>query len=558
LRTSATGPLVGDPCLTGAECDDGDICTAEDICDGAGVCAGTDYETILCASDDDCFESLCDSESGYCFCADKPTLCLTPNRTACYEKDDLVQVNIELGYGLHSIAGGQFAISYDPAVLRFMSLAPGDTVQVGPPFVDSPFGVEIYRIVDEIEGTLFYAVGADYSARAAGTHGPAVMATIRFRALAPCSSTDICFLDHDPLNTLLTNDSGSRVYHIPCCAEDISVRGEPVALDARESVTVNADAGTLSADVTWDLVTFTGGCGEQVDLDCTGTHSAGVPINHLASMGGRFPVGKSTLECAATDVTCGDRTTSNWNVTVRERHQVEIDVQLSPTMSPGPLERCIEFELFTSCFEESVIVTRTLNFGFPFNLPGQTRDVTFTIPAGQYGCVTARDPMHTLRSAAEVEISGTVFAAMFEDDPAFRGNWLISGNLDGNHTIDVVDHGIWYVQNGTAGGDGSSCASPNRDADINGDGVVDVLDRDFIDRNWLREETETCCSDGTGSPPPGPITEISLRDLQRMGLGDLSEADLNSDGMLDLVDVELYHQGASKRPPKAVRLGGHP
>ena len=68
----------------------------------------------------------------------------------------------------------------------------------------------------------------------------------------------------------------------------------------------------------------------------------------------------------------------------------------------------------------------------------------------------------------------------------------------------------------------------------------------------------TCCPSGTDPAPPGPVTEISLRELQRMGLGDLDEADLNGDGMLDIVDVELYHQGYIPKPPKAVRLHGRP
>ncbi len=552
----ATGRVDHPPAPPGTPCDDEQICTADDICDGQGICVGRDFESIACASDTDCFESLCDGQAGHCICADEPTLCLTPDRADCYNEGDIVQVNIELGYGLHMISGGQFSFAYDPSVLRFLSMVPGDSIEVEPPFVQSPFGMEIVRIIDDVQGMIFYAVGVDFRTGDRGTHGPAIMAQVRFRAIAPCTSTDICFfeLEDPPRYTLLTNDQGSGVLHVPCFGQGVSVSGGPLVLDTPESTSADADAGTLSTTVTWDPINVAGGCGEQVEFACTATNSLGSPVDHLTAQGGLMPAGSSLFECVATDLTCGRTTASDWSVTVRELNRVEVDVQLAPTMSAGPLERCVEFELFTSCVEESVVVSRVANFGLPLNLPGQTRQVTFMIPAGQYGCMTAWDPMHTFRSVANLEISGSSYLARFENDPSFRGNWLVSGNLDGNRTIDVIDHGIWYCQLGAVLNPAMECESSTRHADINGDGVVDSLDRVFIEQNWLTAEVETCCDDADDPGSTDPVTEISIRDLKRMGLGDLSGADLNSDGLLNLVDVELYWQGYTATRPKAARL----
>jgi hypothetical protein len=327
-------------------------------------------------------------------------------------------------------------------------------------------------------------------------------------------------------------------------------------MDAPQSVAVQADAGALSTEIAWEPTSFSGGCGGKVQLACSGTHSSGISIDHLVDRGGLFPVGLSSFECVAADLTCGADVTSTWTVLVRELNRVEIDVRLSPTMASGPFERCVAFEFFTGCVEESVVITRTPTFGNPFNLPGYTRGVELMIPAGQYGCVTAWDPMHTLRSTAQIEVSGSIYRARFEGDPLFGGNWLPGGNLNGDHAIDVIDHAIWYTQVGTVQDPATPCASATRDADINGDGVVDSLDRVLMGQNWLRVEAAPCCSDGI--PLADPITAISVRDLERMGLGDLSGADLNRDGIVDLVDVELYYQGYTLKRPKAVRLRASP
>ena len=44
---------------------------------------------------------------------------------------------------------------------------------------------------------------------------------------------------------------------------------------------------------------------------------------------------------------------------------------------------------------------------------------------------------------------------------------------------------------------------------------------------------------------PAPVTEISLKDLRRMGLGDLAVADLNGDGLLNVDDMTAYENGAT-------------
>ena len=81
-----------------------------------------------------------------------------------------------------------------------------------------------------------------------------------------------------------------------------------------------------------------------------------------------------------------------------------------------------------------------------------------------------------------------------------------------------------------------------RSADINADGLVDAIDFSIIQMNFLMASKNTCCPD---EAQPVPFTEISVKQLRMMGLGDLVVADLNGDGLLNVDDMEAYQQGVT-------------
>ena len=57
-----------------------------------------------------------------------------------------------------------------------------------------------------------------------------------------------------------------------------------------------------------------------------------------------------------------------------------------------------------------------------------------------------------------------------------------------------------------------------------------------------------------------PVTEVSVNELRQMGMGDLAGADLNGDGILNMVDITAYMEG--QRPtrtnakPRSIRDRG--
>ncbi len=485
-----TGLVTHSPAPGGGTCVDGDACTLGDRCDGEGHCDGTDAGDVECTSDADCAGLTCDLKVNRCVCGDIPEICLVavPDpllATSCFSAGNELLVDIQLGSTAQVIVGGQFLIGYDPAVLDFIDIEPGAFVDP-----ESPFGFELMRTINEAEGTVFYAVGVPVGM--SGTRGPALMARLRFQPLEGCTTDDLCFLSKNPQRTILTNDKGHQVPHTTCCTGDLLIQGDGPILTCPQSRSINANPGTLSATVTWDAPGATSECEGEVLVSCTGTNEYDVDVKYLVNGGGLVPGGRTDFHCTALD-SCGAEAACDWTIQVHPTNTVKVDLQLAPVMAPGPVRRCIEFALYSSCFEEPVFIERTVEFGQPFNLPGRAFNVLLEVPAGQYECITARDPKHTLTSVTSLQISGDRYVAGFVGDPQAGGHWLIGGNLDGNQSIDALDEQIFYSQNGASVSPHTPCGTPGLHADINGDGVVNTTDLGFIQRSFLATDPPGCC-----------------------------------------------------------------
>ncbi len=532
-----TGIVTHTPTTPGGACNDNQGCTVDDVCDASGNCEGTPVYTLPCETDADCFGNTCSTSKLTCVCNEIPDLCLNNlvgalRGEGCYNVGEDIYINVEVGNNPALIAGGQFLIQYDPAALQFVDIVPGGFADS-----ESPFGTELSRIVDEVEGTVFYAVGVVLGGPI--SHGPSVMAVAHFKALAACSSTEVCFGDENPMNTRLTDSKGHLVEYSPCCTGEIRINGAPPALACPQSRTVNAEAGTLSANVSWSPVKANPSCPrDDVQLTCSSAHSKSVNVDYLLLNGGRAPLGKSTFTCTATD-TCGSERTCQWDVEVRNFNTVEVDLQLSSLVTAGPLNRCIEFSFYASCAEAPVVVQKTVQFGLPYNLAGRADRVQLAIPPGQYYCATARDIKHTLASRATMSVVGTKHVAKFLSDPALGGNWLVGGNIDGNGVIDAVDQGLVMNQYLQSINPQSACGSAGFHADINGDGLVNADDLAFVQRNFAKTDAAPCCPGNTASGPESAREEISLDELSAMGFGDLSSADINGDGIISRDDMDL-------------------
>jgi hypothetical protein len=504
---------------------------------------------------------------GFCDCVANPPLTIEcddgekPN-PECFQEGEKIVLQVVLGSGTLVINGGQFRLIYDPSCMDFLSIAPGSVCDPG-----SPFENEIFEQVNEATGEIFYAVGVDLLQNGGANDG-GTLACLSFNKIGACTSCQVCFDDLNPQHTYLSGPGGEQVDpDLPNngCGCEVQTNGL-TTISVPEGGAVNADCDSPTAIVTWaSPASASDSCDGALELDCTCVHSNPLvtSCDNLIANGGEFPQGLAEFECCATDE-CGVETCDQWTVFVSDETTLDLVLQLSPTMDPDQFTRCIEFGFYANCVEAPEIFKEELVFGPPYDFPGHaTYDIK--VPKGQYACITARDQAHTLRSVADIECAANGhLSAEFKGDPFFGGNWLIGGNLDGSHVIDILDFGVLISQYGKPGDCNNTCdeikAEGYRDADINADCVVDALDYAFIQNNFLEEDKDSCCPDEEGGPAGAdqPVyTSVTVQWLRENGYADLVVADLNRDGVLDAGDMEAFQAGvvpgAGRAPSKSSR-----
>ena len=283
--------------------------------------------------------------------------------------------------------------------------------------------------------------------------------------------------------------------------------------------------------------------------------------NPLLSLADPFPEGTTTVTWTATDA-CGNTSSDTQLVTVDGMSLLDVAVELQGMVEVGPFDRCITFELFPFGGGLPTIVTETMTFNSGIAV-GAIEVPCFD---GGYICITARDALHTLRKTDNDNFSivGPNYYADFTT--AGDGDELIGGNLNDDPYIDILDFGIFIGQFGTFPAVNTPCGFVGPHADVSGDGEVEVGDFTFIQINFL-EFSELRCDgslliDDSGDfasakgleRRTGPVTSISIDQLHGMGMGNLAEADLNGDGMLDTGDVAAFLNGA--RPDHMADLDG--
>ena len=535
--------------LSGTACDDGNGCTFEDQCDGAGGCAGTDTNTVACTTIDDCPAGAQSCTEGFCVCALETKLDLVvadsgnPD-TNCFDEGDAVSVDVVMGAGSECVAGAQFLINYDPACLAFEGIAAG-----------SAFPLLIYSDNNETAGTVFAAVGVMPGGDC--SQGPEVLASLSFSKLGLCGACRLSYDSVNPQNTILSNSDGNTVPLAFNDSKTIRLSGDIALTSPSGVIEVNPDCDAATAVVNWSTaISATDSCDDGAPaVDCDASHDGGIDIDHLIASGGLFPQGISTFTCTATN-SCGKSVTNEWQVIVTDQHSLDVALQLSPTMVGDPLTRCIEFAFYRDCVQTPNLFTADLNFGFPYDFAGKWRG-SLKVPKGQYACITAKDPLHSLRSVSDIDCVDDTLVASFKGDPTFDGNWLVQGNLDcwkadGNgDTIDILDFGMFVSQYLENLDPNTPCGTAGPHSDINGDGVVDSGDFAFISQNFLATSKNSCCDDATVGLPQMPIISVTLKELRRRGLGELAVADLNGDGIVNVEDMTAFQDGQTPaRRPK--------
>jgi hypothetical protein len=594
---------------TGQPCDDGSACTYGDTCaGGAGTCDGTSVveQACTCVGDECAADTECllggaqfPCSDGFCFCTETPDLTveidpggksLTPNTPIfdpnCFESGDdgdKITGRVVVGPFGGDITGGQFQLTWDPTCVEFVSVAAGPDFDI------------VYGPV-ATAGQIFMAVGVPFASGVSSVPGGgAVLASFSFIKIGECNSCEICIDGTNPQNVYLADAAGQRVSVAPGCSKTIKANNT-VVLTVPHNINTNADCNRPSAIETWDAPSATDSCGTS-QVFCRGEHESGVPLDRAtAEGGGEFPLGASSFCCYAVSDYCGkivgcppdtncldgpdagSKSDGCWTVRVSDEVSLDITIGLSAGSQSNPgdtLTRCIKFTLYPqSCLAEPEVFSDNVTFGGLYEFVGKSTG-KIKIPGGAlWSCITAQDQLHTLRSCYTLHGSDCVdgqLNASFFGDPRLGGNWLIGGNLDGwkkddptanpsLDVIDILDYGTFVSQYLTdycadplyTACPNTPCGTPGPNADINGDGIVDLDDYAFVSMNFLVSSKQCCCGPQTASV--NAITEISVAELRALGLGNLVVADLNGDGLLNMADMAAFDQGV--RPTKSTPTKG--
>ncbi len=344
----------------------------------------------------------------------------------------------------------------------------------------------------------------------------------------------------------------ARTYRVTDCAGNTAdavqifrcFDTQPPTVIAPADRTTLADAGTCEALVTWPVANAMDDCAGdvsasvvyEIDLNDDLTIDTTVSANSFT-----FPVGTHRVVASATDA-CGHSGSDEFHVTVTPINRVLANVQMQGAINGT---RCVLFE-FWNCGQQTPVQSSVaVNFS-----NGLAQDILLEVPCGIFDCVTARDPLHSLRRTDEsVEIVGGAYRVDFTGDDRLPG-----GNLNDDLAIDLLDFGIYMTQFRTNFAvSGSDCATASPHADISGNGLVFTEDFTFLQVNFGLLSEGNCCGHeglhGGGHVPTaaGPVLSIAVSELVERGLGELGIADLNHDNVLDLCDLSAFLGGARPR-----------
>jgi len=541
----------------------------------------------------------------------------------CYDEGSKVNAFVHKAGSGAPINGGEFLITYDPSCLKLNKNAAGD-YQVTP---QAPYTEVLYGpVVDENAGTIFIAIGVDPFAGIDGPATAADMLALSFQKLGECNECCLDFDDNNPQHTYLVDDEGQKVgiNGVRKCVRDKGA----LELVTPDNIKTNRDCDGPTAEELWSPPSASFTCGDAT-VTCRGAHESGLSYNGLTCEGGTrntlpctipagpstgcpggscvdkvmnggvFPAGSSSFCCyAEADDPCGatagcsgpagdcappggGKPDGCWTVEVNDETSLDVDVQLCPPIThndpDGVLTRCIKFCLYSkNCVAAPVCFEDDVSFGGLFNFVGKSRGKVKIDGSQQWGCITAQDMLHTLRSCyvfGANDCDEGQLHAQFSGAPEYSdSHCLVGGNLDGwkkddptadpsLDVIDILDFGTFvsqfprcYSDNDTACTTEALNAEPGPNADINGDGCVTTSDYNFVRDNFLKSAKDCCCGPQAASLPPA-LTEVSVDELRQMGLDDLIVADLNGDSLVNADDMDAFAQGV--RPAKSHdRKGG--
>jgi hypothetical protein len=408
--------------------------------------------------------------------------------------------------------GASVTVNYDAAKLEFLGALGGDDMPVLVSASDNGSSVLVMTAI---------AQGGSGSTPIAEGN----LAKLRFRPkVSFCGALDCVGLSGgSAVNTLSTGQSVPP--SVPCIGMRIvraTAMDMPALAGVPSNVTVPADAGTVAgAVVSQAVVSASNACGSVPVTLSVALAGGGSASSWPAS----FPVGASVVTWRAEDA-AGNVKTEQATVTVQPFQLATIDVRLAGAIN-GPSGGFVQ-QLRVRLSSGDVVLK---DVQFSSAGVGSVTDVEVPVAAG-YSCISVKDAAHTLASADLVPVSGTKYVpAQFT---------LVSGDANDDNLVDILDFGVFVT-------DWGGPRLPTARSNYNRDGAVNSGDFTFISSAFLQQGAQ-CGGAYSGG---APRDRISVRDLRRMGLGELAVADFNRDGWVDTTDVSIFMKRGMQQPAGA-------
>jgi len=333
-----------------------------------------------------------------------------------------------------------------------------------------------------------------------------------------------------------TDDCGSAA----SCTQVITVQDTTAPIvSCPASISVNADAGGCTANVSVGTATATDNCDPSPTV--VGVRSDALPLN------APYPSGVTTITWTATD-RCGNSSNCPQTVNVGAFNEVvNLNLELQGNFGSGPVTRCIRFVgINGSCTASSTSVTLTFidhdaTAGTPLRaiVPSVDNPLPILLPCGNYTAMCIKDEQHTLWETVAIFDTGAQYSVA--STTLLRG-----GDTDNDSDVDINDVTFFLSKFGTVAAAGGCPWDGTRDADFDNNGVVLGGDYNFLSGNWLQFSSCPCTTlqappGGGGGNRPG-LRPVPVIDVTELAPDVAVRADLTKDGKIDYRDVEAFEK----------------
>lgn len=439
---------------------------------------------------------------------------------ACTLPGTEVTLDVKLSNLRSGVVSGYFGMKWDASVMQLISITPGDAPWTTIPLMGTVAG----------QSTVLCSMPATATPSMAN----ATLAKLRFKTLrATCNGSGTDVMLYSPmLGIAFTDGNGSKVVpeKLTDSAKFVIDDTAPVFSGVQTRVDSLSCAGRPCGAETVGIVapTAADGCAPVGSVPVNASRSDG------KAMSAAWPCGTTRVTWTAADL-CGNTAVAYTDVVVSTKTPAQINVAHDGSASYGASwDRCITFK-FTGLNGTSPVTSTVKSVTGLNGLGKGTASIEVEGYVPGYTCMLVEDAQHSLKRRIQLSIDGCTWKG-----DATGASALVLGNITGpnnvrDEVIDVLDWGAYVVRHGLPLGS-RACDATNVHADLDGNNVVDSNDGAIILANFGRMSDTPCL--GATFASQKPILSISCRDLVRIGMAELIEADLNGDGVLDRKDME--------------------